>query len=58
VAIGWKNWVHLGSKETGPKVAAVFSIVESWRRLGLPIRQYLAVVLPESPTALSKAWIN
>ena len=46
VAIGRKNWVHLGSKEAGPKLAAIFSIVESCRRLGLPIRQYLAAVLP------------
>jgi len=46
VAIGRKNWVHLGSKEAGPKVAAIFSIVESCRRLGLPIRQYLAAILP------------
>lgn len=46
IAIGRKNWVHLGSKEAGPKVAAIFSIVESCRRIGLPIRQYLAAVLP------------
>jgi hypothetical protein len=29
-----------------PKVAAILSIVESCRRLGLPIREYLAAVLP------------
>ena len=29
IAIGRKNWLHLGSKETGPKIAAIFSIVES-----------------------------
>ena len=46
VAIGRKNWVHLGSKEAGPKVAAIFSIVESCRRIGLPIREYMAAVLP------------
>lgn len=38
--------MHLGSKEAGPKVAAIFSIVESCRRLALPIRDYLAAVLP------------
>jgi hypothetical protein len=38
--------LHLGSKEAGPKVAAIFSSVESCRRLGLPIREYLAAVLP------------
>ena len=46
VAIGRRNWMHLGSKEAGPKVATIFSIVESCRRLALPIREYLASVLP------------
>jgi transposase len=46
IAIGRRNWLHLGSKEAGPKIAAIFSIVESCRKLGAPIRQYLADVLP------------
>ena len=46
IAIGRKNWLHLGSKEAGPKIAAIFSIVETCRKLGVPIRQYLAHVLP------------
>lgn len=46
IAIGRRNWLHLGSKEAGPKIAAIFSIVESCRKLGLPIRKYLADVLP------------
>jgi transposase len=46
ISIGRKNWIHLGSAEAGPKVAAIFSIVESCRRLQLPIREYLAAVLP------------
>jgi hypothetical protein len=46
IAIGRKNWLHLGSKEAGPKIAAIFSIVESCRKLGVPIRKYLADVLP------------
>jgi hypothetical protein len=28
-----------------PKIAAIFSIVENCRKLGVPIRQYLADVL-------------
>ena len=36
----------MGSKEAEPKIAAIFSIVESSRKLGVPIRQYLADVLP------------
>ena len=46
IAIGRKNWLHLGSKEAGPKIAAIFSIVESCRKLDVPIRKYLADVLP------------
>ena len=46
IAIGRRNWLHLGSKEAGPKIAAIFSIVESCRKLNVPIRKYLAEVLP------------
>jgi len=46
IALGRKNWLHLGSKEAGPKIAAIFSVVESCRRLAIPIRKYLGSVLP------------
>jgi transposase/uncharacterized coiled-coil protein SlyX len=46
IALGRKNWLHIGSKEAGPKIAAIFSMVESCRKLGVSIRQYLAHVLP------------
>src|ERR1700681_2179273 len=46
VAIGRKNWIHVGSPQAGPKVAAILSVVESCRRLKLPVRNYLAAVLP------------
>jgi transposase len=46
VALGRKNWIHIGSPQAGPKVAAILSVVESCRRLKLPIRDYLAAVLP------------
>jgi transposase len=46
VALGRKNWIHIGSQQAGPKVAAILSIVESCRRLKIPIREYLASVLP------------
>jgi hypothetical protein len=46
VALGRKNWIHVGSRQAGPKVAAILSIVESCRRLKIPIRKYLADVLP------------
>jgi transposase len=46
VALGRKNWIHVGSQQAGPKVAAILSIVESCRRMKIPIREYLAGVLP------------
>lgn len=46
VALGRKNWIHVGSQQAGPKVAAILSIVETCRRLKIPIREYLAGVLP------------
>jgi hypothetical protein len=46
VALGRKNWLHVGSAQSGPKVAAILSIVESCRRLGAPVKDYLLAVLP------------
>lgn len=46
VALGRKNWLHVGSTKAGPKVAAILSIVESCRRLGVPAKEYLLAVLP------------
>ena len=46
VALGRKNWIHVGSAQAGPKVAAILSIVESCRRMAIPVRDYLGDVLP------------
>ena len=46
VALGRKNWIHIGSEKAGPKVAAILSVVESCRRLGVPARAFLTDVLP------------
>jgi transposase len=46
VALGRKNWLHVGSAQSGPKVAAILSVVESCRRLGVPVKDYLLAVLP------------
>lgn len=46
VALGRKNWLHVGSAKSGPKVAAILSVVESCRRLNVPVSEYLAAVLP------------
>ena len=44
--LGRKNWIHVGSVEAGPRVSAILSVVESCRRMGIPVRQYLLSVLP------------
>jgi transposase len=31
VALGRKNWIHIGSQQAGPRVAAILSVVESCR---------------------------
>jgi len=46
VALGRKNWIHVGSPQAGPKVAAILSVVESCRRMDIPVRDYLVAVLP------------
>jgi transposase len=46
IALGRKNWIHLGSQEAGPRIAAIISIVETCRRLRLPVRDLLLVLLP------------
>ena len=46
VALGRKNWIHIGSPLAGPKVAAILSVVESCRRLQVPVRDYFSTILP------------
>lgn len=46
VALGRKNWLHLGDQQAGPRVAAILSVVESCRRLGISARDYLRDILP------------
>jgi transposase len=46
LALGRKNWLHVGSPEAGPKIAAIASIVETCRRLDINLREYLRDVLP------------
>lgn len=61
VALGRKNWIHFGSKNAGPRIASILSVVETCRRLHIPIREYLASILPglsNFPTFRSIAWRN
>jgi len=46
VALGRKNWIHVGSPQAGPKVAAILSVIETCRRLKIPVREYFSAVLP------------
>jgi transposase len=46
VALGRKNWLHIGSPHAGPKVAAILPIVESCRQLQIPVRDYFSTILP------------
>jgi hypothetical protein len=46
IALGRKNWIHIGSPQAGPKVAAILSVVESCRRLKISVPDYLSVILP------------
>src|SRR5260370_42234348 len=49
VALGRKNWIHIGSQQAGPKVAAILSVVETCRRTNIPVRAYMTAVLPGRP---------
>jgi transposase len=45
VALG-RNWLHIRSPQAGPKVAAILSVVESCRRLKVPVQDYFSTILP------------
>ena len=42
IALGRKNWMHLGTQKSGPPVAAIMSVLASAQRAGLNIRLYLS----------------
>lgn len=47
VALGRKNWLHIGDEKAGPKIAAITSVLATCRRLGIHPREYLLAVLPK-----------
>lgn len=49
LAIGRRNWLHIGSQEAGIKIAAILSIFETCKRLKINLRDYLNAVLPKLP---------
>jgi transposase len=47
VALGRKNWLHIGDEQAGPKIAAILSVLATCERLGIGAREYLLAVLPK-----------
>ena len=50
LALGRRNWLHIGSQEAGPKIAALLSVIETCKRLQINLRKYLNDVLPKFPS--------
>ena len=46
VVLGRKNWMHIGSEKAGPKIAALQSVLETCKRNGINVREYLLDVAP------------
>ena len=46
IPLGRGNWIHIGSEPAGPRIAAIVSVIESCRRLKIPVRDYLDNILP------------
>jgi transposase len=51
IALGRKNWLHIGAPGAAPSVAAIISVVESCKRMGINVRSYLSEVLPRLAAA-------
>jgi transposase len=49
LAVG-RNWLHIGSQEAGPKIAAILSVKETCKRLQINLRKCLNDVLPQLPS--------
>lgn len=49
LAVGRRNWLHIGSQGAGIKIAAILSIFETCKRLKINVRDYLNEVLPRLP---------
>ena len=49
IALGRKNWLHIGSEKAGPRIASILSVIETCKRLDISPRVYLMDVLPKLP---------
>lgn len=52
IAIGRRNWLFTGASTGGPRIAVAYTLVESCRRLGLPVAEYLRDVM----TKIDRGW--
>lgn len=50
LAIGRKNWLFFGSKDSGQQSAVIYSLVETCKMLGINPREYLLDVLQRLPS--------
>lgn len=53
-ALGKKNWLFVGSADTGDRSAILYSIIESCRRRGIEPYAYLSDVLARVPNATNQ----
>jgi hypothetical protein len=45
IALGRKNWIQIGIEGSGPKVAAILSVLATYKRLGIKARDHQLGVL-------------
>ncbi len=53
IALGRKKWLHIGAPGAARSVAAIISVVESCKRMGINVRSYLSDVLPRLAATLT-----
>ena len=58
IALGRKNWIQIGSEGSGPKVAAILSVLATCKRLGIKARDYLLEVLPQLSYRATRPWVE
>jgi transposase len=52
------NWIQIGSEGSGPKVAAILSVLATCKRLGIKARDYLLEVLPQLSYRATRPWVE
>ncbi len=58
VALSPKNWIHVNSRQAGPKLAAILSVVETCRRMKIPLRSGATIFPRSSPATRSATGMN